>query len=131
MLRPVDSITFNRGFDNKYTVIEHVYERAAQAHLSISETGQRSRFYDTGNTPWFLNGEESTRAKVLEEIKKHKAKKRTVIRVTGCTDEGEGFEIAISVRIFSTRAAFERSPYCRRFTYFLDFQKEQHKFLSK
>lgn len=131
MLRSVDSITFNSGSDNKYTVIEHVYDRPVHAHFSISETGKRSRFYGVGNTPWFLNGEESTRAKILEAIEKLKTKRRTVIRVTGCTDECKGFERAISVRTFSSRAEFERSPYCRRFTYFLDFQKEEHKFLTK
>lgn len=130
-MRSVDSITFNSGRDNVYLVAEHTYQRPVHAHDSIKETGKRSRFYKIGDTPWFLNGEPSTRSEVIEALAKLKSKSRTTTRITFCTDEAQGFERAVSVRIFPSFAAFERSPFCRRFTYFTDTQKEHHKFLTK
>jgi len=131
MLKSVDSISYSKGSDSHYLVCEHVWQRSHHALESLKATGKNSRLYKTKNLPWFLNGEQSSKAEVLAELEKFKNNSRTKIRLTFCTDESEGFEKAISVRIFPSMAAFERSVFCRRFSYFTDDQKAQHKILTK
>ena len=131
MLKSVDSINFSEGSGHAYKILDHVWQSPFTAFEAIKKTGKHSIFYKIGCTPWFLNGKLSSRSEVLAEIEKSKTKGRPKIKVTFCTDESMNFEKAVSIRIFSSGADFERSPFCRHSVNFTDEQKEKHKLLTK
>ncbi len=131
MLKSVDSITYCQGLGSIYQVYERAFDRVGFAIDLLSKTGKDSILYKTNHLPMFLNGERVKKAEMLAELEKLKSKKRTAIRVTYATNESKGFEMAISVRTFPSWAAFERSPFARRFSYFTSEQLEHHNLLTK
>ena len=123
MLKSVYLVSFNSKF-----TCEKIFKNKRNAITSITSGGIIDGL---GIIPCFYNGERVRSRKALIEALKAEQGQRVVTKIQWCSNESQGFERALSIRTFKNMATFERSVYCRNFSYFTDSQKHELENLIK